>query len=241
VDQEEVAKLAQKYRLRHVPVVDGEMKLLGVVTLQDIIDVIQHEASEDIMKMAGGVVDSLHTPTIVRFRMRLPWLFLTLGGELFIALVISKVFRATLERAAILAAFMPAIAATGGNVGLQSTSLIIRGLGMGTIRTGQFFKVLVAEMRLGSLLGLTCGIAAALMASLIEIHNPSAFKLGVAVFLAMVSATSATSLVGAAEPLILHRLKFDPATASGPFVTMFNDLFGTTIYFFIAMLLGFSA
>jgi magnesium transporter len=239
-DQEEVAKLAQKYRIRAVPVVDGHLKMLGVVTLQDIVEVIQQEASEDMHKMAGSVVvDSLTTPTTVRYRMRLPWILLTLGGELFIALVISKVFRETLERAAVLAAFMPAIAAAGGNVGLQSTTLIVRGLGMGTIRMNQFMRVLWTELRLGLLLGVTCGFAAAVVAILLERGNPSVGKLGISVFLAMVSATGATSIVGAVEPMVLHRLKFDPATACGPFVTMFNDLFGTSVYFLIATLMKF--
>src|SRR5262249_2493213 len=153
-DQEEVAKLAQKYRIRAVPVVDDHLKMLGVVTLQDIVEVIQHEATEDMHKMAGSVVvDSLTTPTLVRFRMRLPWIMLTLGGELFIAIVIAKIFGETLAKAAILAAFMPAITAAGGNVGLQSTTLIVRGLGMGTIKMGQFVRVLWTEFRLGMLLG----------------------------------------------------------------------------------------
>lgn len=239
-DQEEVAKLAQKYRIRAVPVVGPDLKMLGVVTLQDIVEVIQQEASEDMHKMAGSVVvDSLTTPTFVRYRMRLPWIMLTLGGELFIAIVISKIFGDTLQRAAILAAFMPAITAAGGNVGLQSTTLIVRGLGMGTIRTGQFLRVLWTELRLGMLLGVTCGLAAAGVAMIIEIKYPSVIKLGIAVFLAMVSATGATSIVGAVEPMVLHRLKFDPATACGPFVTMFNDLFGTSVYFLIATLLQF--
>ena len=239
-DQEEVARMAQKYRIRAVPVVDAGLKMLGVVTLQDIVEVIQQEASEDMHKMAGSViVDSMTTPTFVRYRMRLPWIMLTLGGELFIAVVISKIFGETLARAAILAAFMPAITAAGGNVGLQSTTLIVRGLGMGTIRMGQFTKVLMTELRLGLLLGVTCGLAAAGVAMLIEYNYPSVGKLGIAVFLAMVSATGATSLVGAVEPMVLHRLKFDPATACGPFVTMFNDLFGTSVYFLIATLLHF--
>jgi len=239
-DQEEVARMAQKYRIRAVPVVDANLKMLGVVTLQDIVEVIQQEASEDMHKMAGSViVDSMTTPTLRRYRMRLPWIMLTLGGELFIAVVISKIFGDTLARAAILAAFMPAITAAGGNVGLQSTTLIVRGLGMGTIRTGQFMKVLMTELRLGLLLGVTCGVAAAGVAMLIEYNYPSVGKLGIAVFLAMVSATGATSLVGAVEPMVLHRLKFDPATACGPFVTMFNDLFGTSVYFLIATLLHF--
>jgi magnesium transporter len=239
-DQEEVARLAQKYRIRAVPVVTEDLKMLGVVTLQDIVEVIQHAASEDMHKMAGSVVvDSLTTPTLVRYRMRLPWIMLTLGGELFIAIVISKIFGDTLARAAILAAFMPAITAAGGNVGLQSTTLIVRGLGMGTIRMSQFVKVLWTELRLGLMLGVTCGVAAAAVAMGIEYQYPAVMKLGIAVFLAMVSATAATSLVGAIEPMVLHRLKFDPATACGPFVTMFNDLFGTSVYFLIATLLHF--
>ena len=238
MDQEEVAQLAQKYRLRAVPVVDNDMKILGVMTLHHIIEVIQQEASEDMMKMAGTVmVDSLTTPTMTRFRLRLPWLMLTLGGELFIAIVIGKLFQATLERAAVLAAFMPAITATGGNVGIQCTTLIVRALGMGTIKVNQVFTILVHEVRLGILLGLACGAASALFAFLIFNSHHQAAKLSLAVALAMISGTVATSIVGALEPLILHRLKFDPATACGPFVTMFNDLFGTTVYFLIAVLL----
>jgi magnesium transporter len=238
--QEEVARLAQKYRIRAVPVVDPDMKMLGVVTLQDILEVIQHEASEDMHKMAGSVdIDSMGAPTFLRYKRRLPWILLTLGGELFIAVVISKIFRATLEKTAVLAAFMPAIAAAGGNVGLQSTTLIVRGLGMGTIRTSQIFRVIWTELRLGLLLGVTCGLVASAVAMLIERRYPSVGKLGIAVFLAMISATGATSIVGAAEPMVLHKFNFDPATACGPFVTMFNDLFRTSVYFLIAMLLDF--
>jgi len=242
-DQEEVARLAQKYRIRAVPVVDADLKMIGVVTLQDIVEVIQHEASEDMHKMAGSeAADSLHTPTLKRYRMRLPWIMLTLGGELSIAVIISKIFGNTLEKAAILSAFMPAIAATGGNVGLQSTTLIVRGLGTGSIRMSQFLKVVVTELRLGTILGVTCGLTAALAAMGIEHKHALSvvLKLGVAVFAAMVSATGATSIVGSLEPLVLHRLKLDPATACGPFVTMFNDIFGTTVYFLIATLLDFT-
>jgi len=243
-DQEEVARLAQKYRIRAVPVVDADLKMIGVVTLQDIVEVIQHEASEDMHKMAGSVVgDSLHTPTLKRYRMRLPWILLTLGGELSIAVIISKVFGNTLQKAAILSAFMPAITATGGNVGLQCTTLIVRGLGMGTIRFTQLARILLTELRLGMMLGTTCGVVAAFAAAAIEHRQPAVvvFKLGFAVFAAMVSATGATSIVGSLEPLVLHRLKLDPATACGPFVTMFNDIFGTTVYFLIATLLDFTA
>ena len=239
-NQEEVARLAQKYRIRAVPVVDAEMKMLGVVTLQDIVEVIQHEASEDMHKMAGSVnVDTLDAPMLLRYSRRIPWLLLTLAGEMAIAVVIATLFRETLERAAILSAFMPAIAATGGNVGLQSTTLIVRGLGMGTIRVSQFLRVVLTELRLGTILGVTCGLAAAGIAMLIEHDHKSVLKLGIAVFAAMISATMATSFGGALAPMILHKLKKDPAIACGPFVTMFNDLFGTSVYFLIATLLKF--
>lgn len=240
-DQEEVARLAQKYRIRAVPVVDADMKMMGVVTLQDIVEVIQQEASEDMHKMAGSVnVDSIDTPTIRRYGHRLPWLLLTLAGEMTIAVVIATMFRETLEKAVILSAFMPAIAATGGNVGLQSTTLIVRGLGMGSIRATQFLKVVLAELRVGTILGVTCGVAAAGIAMLIENDHRDVVKLGIAVFFAMISATVATSLGGAIAPMILHRMKKDPAIACGPFVTMFNDLFGTSVYFLIATLLNFT-
>ena len=239
-DQEEVARLAQKYRIRAVPVVDADMKMMGVVTLQDIVEVIQHEASEDMHKMAGSVnVDSLDQPTLRRYSRRLPWLLLTLVGEMTIAVVMTTIFRPTLEKAAILSAFMPAIAATGGNVGLQSTTLIVRGLGMGTIRLSQFLRVVFTELRLGTILGVTCGLAAAGIAMLIERNHDSVWKIGIAVLLAMISATMATSAGGALAPMVLHRLKKDPAIACGPFVTMFNDLFGTSVYFLIATLLKF--
>jgi magnesium transporter len=239
-DQEEVARLAQKYRIRAVPVVDADMKMMGVVTLQDIVEVIQHEASEDMHKMAGSVnVDSLDAPTMRRYTRRLPWLLLTLAGEMTIAVVITTIFKETLERAAILSAFMPAIAATGGNVGLQSTTLIVRGLGTGSIRVSQFMKVVLTELRLGTILGVTCGLAAAGAAMLIQYGHVSVGKIGIAVFLAMISATMATSFGGAIAPMVLHRLKKDPAIACGPFVTMFNDLFGTSVYFLIATLLKF--
>lgn len=241
MDQEEVVRIVKRYSLQAVPVVDPQDRILGVVTLDSLMEVMQQEAGEDMLRMAGAdIVDSLSTATLTRFRMRLPWLLLTLGGELFIALVLSRVFRSTLERAAILGAYIPAIAATGGNIGLQSTTIIIRMLGMGRFHAGQAGRVLFSELRLGILLGLTCGALAGVAAALLEHNSPSAVKLGVAVFLAMVSATSATSLVGALEPLVMHRLKLDPATACGPFVTMFNDLFGTFVFFTIAHAMSFT-
>jgi magnesium transporter len=236
VDQEEVANIFKKYDIVSLPVVDERGRLLGRITADDVIDVITEEASEDIYRFAGAgeYVHPIYTPTLTRIKLRLPWLFLTLFGELFIAFVIAHSFKPTLQRVVVLAAFMPAIMATGGNVGLQATTVVIRGLGMGTITPGQALKVIVSEMRLGFSLGIICGIIAALIGALIGIHEPEVIKIALAIFIAMTSATIATAFMGAAEPLALHKLKFDPAAACGPFVTMFNDIFGSIVYLLIA-------
>ena len=239
VDQEEVAKTFQKYDIFSLPVVDSRGVLLGRITADDVLDVLSEEASEDLFQMAG-VGDSLHpmyTPTVTRIKLRTPWLLLTLVGELFIAFIIVYAFQPTLEKVAILAAFMPAIMATGGNVGIQTTTIIIRSLGMGTINVKQIFKLILSEVRVGLALGVICGFIAAIIGALISYNEPQVFRLSLAVFVAMVSATLATSFIGVAAPLILNKLDFDPAAASGPFLTMFNDIFGSVFYLFIAMLI----
>ncbi len=239
VDQEEVAKTFQKYDIFSLPVVDSRGVLIGRITADDVLDVLSEEASEDLFQMAG-VGDSLHpmyTPTVTRIKLRTPWLLLTLVGELFIAFIIVYAFQPTLEKVAILAAFMPAIMATGGNVGIQTTTIIIRSLGMGTINVKQIFKLILSEVRVGLALGVICGFIAAIIGGLISYNEPQVFRLSLAVFIAMVSATLATSFIGVAAPLILNKLDFDPAAASGPFLTMFNDIFGSVFYLFIAMLI----
>jgi magnesium transporter len=239
VDQEEVANIFKKYDIVSLPVVDENKRLLGRITADDVIDVITEEASEDIYRLAGAgqYVHPIYTPTLTRVKLRLPWLLLTLFGELFIAFVIAHAFKPTLQRVVILAAFMPAIMATGGNVGLQATTVVIRGLGMQTIILKQTFKVIISEMRLGLSLGIICGTIAALIGALIGIHEPEVIKIALSIFIAMTSATIATAFMGAAEPLVLHKLKFDPAAACGPFVTMFNDIFGSIVYLFIATII----
>ena len=239
-DQEELFHILAKDEAQSIAVLSSDGGLMGVVTEDALLSAMEQEINEDLQHIVGAkVVDPLHTPMGLRLRMRMPWLLLTLGGELFIALVISKVFRATLEKAAILAAFIPAIMATGGNVGLQATTVIVRSLGMGKLKRKHTSKVILGEIRLGLMLGLICGVIAAITAYALHWGEQEAFKLSVAVFLAMVSATFATSLVGTVEPLMLHRLNFDPATACGPFVTMFNDMFGCLVYLTIAMLMNF--
>ena len=239
MDQEEVAEIFKKYDLVTMPVIDDNGTLLGRITADDIIDVITEEAEEDIYQFAG-LKEHLHpiyTPTYERIRARTPWLLLTLIGELLIALVIIKVFEPTLQKVAILAAFMPAIMATGGNVGLQTTTIIVRSLGMGTIKAKQILKIMFSEVKVGIALGAICGFVSSIVGILISLSEPQVLRLGLAVFLAMISATIATSFVGVAAPIVLQKLKFDPAASSGPFLTMFNDIFGSLFYLLIAMLI----
>ncbi|MBI3549200.1 MAG: magnesium transporter [Elusimicrobia bacterium] len=240
-NEEELRHLVARGHLRSVPVLGPHGTLLGVVTQDDLLDVVEKGASEDLVRLSGSeMVDPLHTPIATRMRMRLPWLLLTLGGELFIALVISKIFAPTLEKAVVLAAFIPAIMATGGNVGLQSTTMVIRSLGMGTLKAKHTRTIVLGELKLGILTGACCGVIAAVVAYMINWNYHEVVKVSVSVFLAMMSATFATSLVGTLEPLILHKLEFDPATACGPFVTMFNDIFGSIVYLLIATIMNFS-
>lgn len=238
-DQEEAANVVTKYDLVSLPVVDDRGVLIGRITADDVIDVITEEASEDILHLAG-VGDRTHpiyTPTITRMRSRMPWILLGLFGELLLALMISRYFKPTLEKVIILAAFMPVIMATGGNVGIQATTIVIRALGMGTINLGQAFRVLISELKLGLAIGLISGLVAAGCGILISMQEPQVMRLSIAIFTAMVFAIVTTTAIGVLVPFILQRWSFDPAVASSPFVTMSNDIIGSGIYLFIAMLL----
>ncbi|MFI5324112.1 MAG: magnesium transporter, partial [Thermodesulfobacteriota bacterium] len=210
---------------------------IGRITADDIMDVVTEEASEDILQMAG-VGETLHpifTTIRSKIRLRIPWLLLTICRELFIAFIIVSALRPALEKLAILAAFMPAIMAVGGNSGLQTTTIVFRSLGRGTINVKQIFKIIISEVKVGLFLGTFCGLIAAIIGGLISHHDPESFRLAIIIFISMVSATFATSIIGVTEPLVLYKLNFDPAGASGPFLTLFNDIFGSTFYLLIAM------
>jgi magnesium transporter len=235
-DQEEVAKLAQKYRLRHVPVVDDEMRILGVVTLQDIIDVIRQEANEDVMKLAGaGHVDSLRAPFRERIKARLPWLMTAMVMELILAWIM-KAYEHTLGALA-LAYFIPVIMAMGGNVGLQASTTVVRGLATGTITMGKSLRVVLSESSLGLTIGLMAAVVTGLMAFLMNTGTDQALMLSFIVFFSMVLSMSVASTMGALTPLVLQKLKFDPAVSSGPLITAVNDMVNVTIYLTIATLL----
>jgi magnesium transporter len=230
-DQEEVARVVARYNFLAVPVVDEENKLIGVVTVDDIIDVIRDEATEDFLKIAGvGDEAILRRSFLGNFLTKFPWLFVPWLGEIVAGYVISS-FQATLSQVIALAAFIPIVMGMGGNIATQSSTIIVRGLATGRISFHNVFRVVIKEISVAGLLGLTYG---ALLGLITRFRFSSPFLLplavGSSIFLAMVVA----ALVGSFGPLILAKIGADPAVASGPFVTTATDILGSLIYFSIA-------
>jgi magnesium transporter len=236
VDQEEVARLARKYRLKAVPVVDNSMRLVGVVTLRDLLDVVHEEANEDVMSVAGaGHVHPVHSTVWARVRGRLPWLGCALVIELVLAWILSG-HEDMIKQVAALTFFIPVIMAMGGNVGLQSSTMVVRGLATGDISAGKVLRVILLETRSGLILGVLCGFVTGLTAWVI-ISRGAAVHMALTVTFCMVVSVSIASTIGASIPFVLNRLKRDPASASGPFITAFNDMLNVTIYLALASLL----
>ena len=239
LDQEEVSIIFANYNIVSLPVIDENEKLLGRITSDDIIDVITEEAEEDIYSLAGvGEYNHpIYSSFLSKTRSRLPWLLITLLGEIVIAFIISIYFSGTLENFILLAAFMPAVMATGGSVGIQTSAIIIRALGMGTINTSQAVKVIFSELKLSLVLGAICGLIAGLAGFYINGDTQDGVKFFTVIFFSLSLASVMSAIFGAAFPLMLNKFKMDPANGSGPFVTMANDMFSAISYLFIALLI----
>ena len=230
VDQEEVAGLVRKYDLRALAIVDGNGRLIGRVTVDDVMDVIEEEATEDIYKTVGTDDEELSKKSILNVvRLRLPWLLISLVGGI-VAATIMKSFNVTLENVIALAFFIPVIMGMGGNIGMQSSTIVVRGLATGRIKLGHIWGVLFREIRTGALMGLICGAVVGVAAHIFQ----GKVVLGIVVASSMFIAITVAAVVGALMPLMLKSLKIDPAIASGPFVTTANDITGLLIYFLLA-------
>lgn len=233
VDQEEVAEIFRKYDIVSLPVVDQEGKLLGRILVDDVVDVIEKEDSEDIMKMAGMPEEELvygsHVFKISRAR--LPWLITNLFGGLLTGYLM-WLFKMTLHEVLALVTFIPVITAMGGNIGIQSSSIMIRGFAIGRVDLNNLSRILIKEIKIGLLMGITCGVVAGCAAVLWH-KNP---LLGPIVALAMVIAITIAASMGTLIPAFFKKVKIDPAIASGPFVTTANDIVGIVIYLGIATL-----
>jgi magnesium transporter len=233
MDQEEVAALVEKYDLASMPVVDRVGRLVGRITIDDVVDVIVDEASEDISKMAGTTDEEIRQDSALRIAgLRLPWIIISLLGGILSGTIISH-FRGALGSLLALAFFIPVITAMGGNIGIQSSAIVVRGLATGEIGIFHIARRIFRELRIGLLMGLMCGGVVGLVAFVWQ-GNP---LLGVIVGSAMLSAITVAATMGALVPLLFRKANIDPAIATGPFVTMSNDIVGLFIYFGLAVLL----
>jgi magnesium transporter len=221
-DQEEVARQVASYNLLAIPVVDLENKLVGVITVDDVIDVIKDEATEDIYRMAGvSTDDSVFSPPTSSLRKRLPWLYVNLVTA-FLAVGVVKAFEGTISQVTALAVFMPVVAGMGGNAGMQTLAVIVRGIALGELNIGNSRKALLKEGLVGLGNGVGLGGAAALAAWLLQGDPWLGVILGLAMLINMFIAATAGTLV----PLGLRAMKVDPALASSVFITTLTDVFG---------------
>ncbi len=235
-DQEEVALIVSRYDYLAVPVIDEHNQLLGVVTVDDVIDVIREEATEDILKMAGAGEEWDVQQTILRsVRHRAPWLAAAWLGGVVASFVISY-FEGTLQRVLPLVAFIPVIIGMAGNVGTQSLTIVVRGLATGRIDVKHFWGVTWREIVIGVFLGVAYGAALGAFGfvQLMGDAETNAFILAVVVGTSSAVAMTMAAMVGAAMPLLFAKLHIDPAVATGPFVTTTIDVLGILVYFNMA-------
>ena len=229
-DQEEVARLLSRYNLLALPVVDEEEHLLGLVSVDDVVDVLEEEATEDIYRLAQLSGDSeIFSPIHRSVRNRLPWLIVNLGTA-FLASSVVSLFEGTIAQAALLAAFMPIVAGQGGNAGTQTMTIIIRSLALGELELRDVWRALLHEAGVGILHGLTIGLLVGLLAWLWK-GNPT---LGLVIGLAMLGNLLVAALAGVTIPMLLKLLKIDPALASAVFVTTATDVCGFTLFLGLA-------
>lgn len=235
MDQEEVAATVRKYDLVSLPVVDSSMRLLGRIMVDDVIDVIQEEDSEDIFRMAGisEEEDVVYSGATYKVCMkRLPWLVFILFGTLLSGYFL-WVYESTLKELLALVTFVPVICAMSGNVGVQSTSIVIRGLATGKIDFMNLKRMVLKEFVVGIVIGLIC----ALIGAGIGLIWHGNMILGVSIFLAMFITITFAAFTGVLIPVFFKKIKIDPAVASGALVTTSNDLIAINIYFLLAALL----
>ncbi|MGJ7913434.1 magnesium transporter [Neobacillus sp. LXY-1] len=229
-DQEDVAKTVERYDFISVPVVDEQDVLVGIITVDDVIDVVIKEANEDIEKLsASGKAIDFETKTLVAAARRLPWLILLLFIGLISGRIISS-FEETLQKVVALAFFMPMIAGMTGNTGTQSLAVVVRGLISHDIDKKVIIRLILRELGVGISIGLTCSLLIAIIAYIWQGNLILGFVVGCSLFFTLIIGTLAGTII----PLMLFRLRIDPAVASGPLITTLNDIFSLLTYFGIA-------
>ena len=244
-DREEVARVTREYDLVAVPVVDDNGVIQGVVTVDDVIDALVEEHTEDVQRFGG--MEALDMPyTKIRFfsmiRKRAPWLAALFIGEMLTTIPM-KHFEGELQRAIVLGLFIPLIISSGGNSGSQATSLIIRSLALEEVRLRDWWRVFMREVPSGLVLGVILGVIGVFRILLWQYfgvaggYGPHYKLIALAIGVSLVGVVTFGSVIGSMLPFVLRRLGFDPASASAPFVATLVDVTGITIYFYVALLI----
>jgi magnesium transporter len=240
-DQETVANNFRKYDLYVMPVVDNRKRLVGRITVDDVMDVLHEEASEDMARMAGAPdIEVSEASPLKIAKMRLPWLMITLFTGMVISIIIQKLIGFTKVEG--MAAFVPMIMAMGGNTGMQASAVTIRSIALGEIEFSKLFSVFSREAIVGIMMGIACGLLTAFIVWInvsffdADVSRPP-LKLAFVVAVSMCAAMTFAAFTGTALPIFLNRFNIDPALASGPFVTTGNDLSACLIYFSMCIIL----
>jgi len=232
-DQEEAAQLVARHNLLAIPAVDDQHNLVGVITVDDVIDVIQEEATEDMYRLAGlGEGDRVFSPTSESVRRRIPWNLMNMLTA-FMAATIVGFFEDVIAEYVVLATFMPVVAGMGGNTGIQTLTVVTRGIALGEIQFSTGLKAIGKEVSVGLTIGILVGILTATIAFLWK-GNP---MLGVVLILAMISNMTLAGLLGAAIPIGLKFFKQDPALGGGVILTAFTDSLGFLTFLGLGALL----
>ncbi len=235
-DQEGVANLFKKYDLLALPVVDNEKRLVGVITVDDIVDVIEEEATEDILKMAAihpTDEEYIQAGTLKLARKRILWLLVLMVSATLTGYII-RGFSDTLESIVILAAYIPMLMDTGGNAGTQSSTLVIRSLILGEVTLKDTFKVIWKELRISILVG---GVLALINFLRILYFDAVGFEIALTVSVTLMLTVIVAKLIGGILPIIATKLKLDPAIMASPLITTIVDTFSLIIYFYLATLI----
>jgi len=236
LDQEEVARIAQEYDLVVVPVIDKHLRLIGRITLDDLVDVIVDEYNEDIGHIAGTGDEEVSETSVIRASGdRLPWLLVGLFGGFLTAIVMSLYENALISLPDV-TYFIPLVAALGGSIGIQSSSIVVRGLATGAIQTTDILVRLWKELRVAFLNGIICSFILAGMSWYLTDDVGRAFTSGFSLLIVVCFAAA----VGSTIPIILKRMNIDPAIATGPFITTTSDIIGIAIYLGFAFNVSFS-
>jgi len=230
LDQEEVSRLVRDHNLVTVPVVNAHRQLIGRITVDDVVDVIEEEHHEDLGRLTGTMDERARGGSLLQtLRDRMPWLLIALVGEFFSALIMQRQ-QGYLDALPQLAFFIPVIMAMGGNTGMQSSALVIRGLATGDVHQAHFWRRLGRELMVALTIGLCFG-GILVLGGMLLTGQP---RLGLAVGLATMATITLATTAGMVIPMVLGRLGRDPALATGPFLTTMNDVLGIGIYLTIA-------